>query len=175
MKKHLHLLLGGLTLLLLSSCFGGGGGGGIFDPAEVRRQVSENAQQIAVDITSEDVFQASLLVHDSFELQPEVAQKFDVGPFEGKGQAAFRSFFERVVEKYGDLELILDVNSVDVEGNLATAHVTVTFSGNNTDAVPPAELNFTEEDLLVFEWNGQEFALINWGEDPAHNQGGGGS
>ncbi|MDQ3024433.1 MAG: nuclear transport factor 2 family protein [bacterium] len=177
MNKHLALLCM-LATALVAGCFGGGGDG--FNPseAEVRRVVTENLARISIDICSEDVHEAEGFIHDSFVLQPEVAARFNVGPFEGMGKAAFRSFFERVVEKYGDISLTFTVNQIDVEGNLASAHVTVSFSGNNTDAIPPVELNFTENDLFVFEYNGDTYALINWGEDPnpgGHNQGNGGN
>lgn len=171
MRGHRCILLG-LAILGLTGCFGGGGSF-TRDPAEVRRQVTENLNRIAIDISAEHVFEASKLVHADFVLQPEVAQKFDVGPFEGKGPEAFRSFFDAVVEKYRDLTLAFSIRRIDVDDKLATAYVQVTFTGSNAGAVPLAQLSFTENDILTFAWDGQKFALIDWAEDQ-HNQGGGG-
>jgi hypothetical protein len=165
-------MLAASAMLLLTSCFGGGGDI-TRDPAEARRQVTGNLNQISINLSAEQVFEASNYVHDSFELQPEVARKFNVGPFEGKGRAAFRAFFERVAEKYGDITLQFTVQRIDVEDSVATAYVRVTFSADDIESAPPSDVSFTENDVFVFEWNGQTYALINWGENP-HDQGGGG-
>jgi hypothetical protein len=172
MKGNLCLLT--LALLLLGTgCFGGGNGGSP-DVAEVRRQVAANLNQISIALSEENVFAASEYVSDQFVLQPEVAARFEVGPFEGMGKQAFREFFERVIEKYGNVSLTFTNINTTVEDRVATARARVEFSGNNINAVPPFEVSFVETDLLVFEFDGDHYLLVNWGEDE-HTQGQGGS
>jgi hypothetical protein len=173
MKRHL-CLLALLAVLLSTGCFGGGGDFN-GDPEAVR-QSKQAAQQIALDLTARNLVAASGYIHNDFVLAPEVAEKFNVGPFQGKGPAAFREFFQRVIDKYGEIELLLTFHGFETPNNQVLLHVVVEFSGNNGNRVPHEELNFEETDLLTFQWNGSQYALIGWEEDPnpSHNEGSGG-
>ena len=93
------------------------------------------------------------------------------------GKQAFREFFERVIEKYGNVSLTFSNLVTDVNDRVATAHVRVEFSGNNVTAVPAEQISFVANDLMIFEFSGDKYLLVNWGEDndpPVHNEGGGG-
>lgn len=177
MKRQLCLLV--FPLLLLSAgCFGGGGDFN-GDPDAVQK-AKQSAQQIALNISSENLAAAASYIHDDFVLDPAVAQKFDVGEFQGQGPDAFREFFQRVIDKYGDSELLITFVWYELESNRVLLHARVEFNGNNGSAQPHAELHFEEDDLLTFEWNGTLYALLGWQEDPnpnpppPHNEGGGG-
>jgi len=177
MKGHLFLLVLLAVLLLSSGCFGGGGDFN-GDPEAVR-QSKQSAQQLALDITAKNITDAARYVHDDFVLDDSVAQKFEVGPWQGKGPDAFREFFQRVIDKYGDIQLQISFVWFETQGNDVLLHTRVQFDGNNGSASPHAELSFEEDDLLTFEWNGTIYALIGWKEDPnpnppPHNEGNGG-
>jgi hypothetical protein len=176
MKGHLGLLA--LIVLLLSSgCFGGGGDFN-GDPEAVRK-AKQSAEQIALDVTAENLVHATSYIHDDFVLDPAVAQKFDVGEFEGQGPDAFEEFFQRVIDKYGDIGLLITFNWFEIQNNQVLLHAHVEFDGDNGNSVPHQELSFEEDDLLTFEWNGTVYALLGWEEDPnpnpppPHNEGGG--
>jgi hypothetical protein len=174
MTTRLCLLF--ICLLGLTGCFGGGGETNFpNDPAEVRRQVSSNLGQIQLHLNAEAVHDADDFVSDLFVMQPEVAALFQVGPFSGSGRSAFRSFFERVHEEYGDFVISFTINSIDVDDDVATAHVRVTFSGDRVDMIPPEGVSWSEDHVLVFEWENNAFRLVNWGVEEDHNQGGGGT
>jgi hypothetical protein len=175
MKGHLGLLVMPL-LLLSSSCFSGGGNGA--DPTAVTASRA-SAQQIALEVSAENLAAAAVYIHDNFLLDPAVAAKFEVGEFVGQGPDAFVEFFQRVLDKYGNVELLLTFVWSEVEGGQVLLHTRVEFDGDNGNAQPHAELSFEEDDLLTFEWNGTHYALLGWEEDPnpnppPHNEGGGG-
>jgi hypothetical protein len=177
MKRHLALLA--LAILLLSSsCFSGGDHNN-GDPEAVR-QSKLSAQNLALDITAKNLTAAASFIDENFVLDSAVADKFDVGDWQGKGPDAFREFFQRVVDKYGDIQLLLTFTWWEVQGNKVLLHSRVEFAGNNGNAQPHAELSFEEDDLLTFQWNGTLYALIGWEEDPnpnppSHNEGNGGN
>ena len=178
MKGHL-CLLATVVVLLSTGCFGGGDDFN-GDPTAVR-MAKQSAEQIAFDLSAENLAAASTYIHENFVLEAGVAQKFDVGDFQGHGPDAFREFFQRVIDKYGDIHLVITYNWFEVQNNQVLLHSHIEFTGNNGNSQPHAELSFEEDDLLTFEWNGTRYALINWDEDPnpnppppVHNEGGGG-
>jgi hypothetical protein len=175
MKGHL-CVLALIAVLLSTGCFGGGDN---FNDSTAVASSKESAQQIALEISSENLAAASRYIHDNFLLDPAVAQKFNVGEFEGQGPDAFLEFFQRVLDKYGNVELQIAVVWSETEGGQVLLHTLVEFSGNNGNSQPHEELSFVENDLLTFQWNGTLYALIGWEEDPnpnppPHNEGGGG-
>lgn len=171
-KTALLVLL--IVLAVLGTGCRGGGRSLPVDPAEVRRQVTNATEQIALGITSENIQQASDYIHPNFVLHPDVAARFNVGPFTGRGPHAFRGFFERVADNYGDLNMFVTINRIEVNDNVATAFVTIHFSGLRLDPAPPNQVSFTANDVLVFEFDRNYFRLRTWGTSE-HNQGGGGS
>jgi hypothetical protein len=173
MTRLLVLMSSIAVALVVGGCEGSSGNNPPSE-AETRRAISSALQQLQSGISTEDLEKAGTFVGELFVLQPQTAAVFGVGAFNGQGRDAFATFFERVIDSYGDIILTFELISLDIDSNIATAEVRVRFRGQRTDVTPPEQVDETFTAVMIFEFKNGVWQLINWGPS-GHDEGSGGS
>jgi hypothetical protein len=169
------VLLSIALLMLLSGCESNGNNNPPTESESIR-EVNEAIQQFASGLSTEDLERAGEFTGSLFLLQPELEECFDVGEFNGRGRQAFTQYFERVIEAHGDIILIVTVQSIDIDRNIAIANVHVDFTAQRTDVTPPIPVHCEFDGIMTFEFKGGIWRLINFGlNQNGHNEGFGGN
>jgi hypothetical protein len=156
-----------LPLALVLLCSACSGNVGIDDPHAIRSIVLQELLQLETGIERGDTLRASSIVADAFTMDNNVATRYRDSDWSGSGVASFRSFLNDVFHLHDNIELDFSLGDLVVEGDLATATVTVDWHSQRTDVVPPGQYVARSTDYFFFQRTAGSWLLLKWREVPA--------
>jgi hypothetical protein len=161
--RNLILLAG---LLLLCAC---GASGTPVDEASVQAVLEQHLAVIANGIVREDPVLASQPASASFTMGANPGVRYLDSGWSGTGVQAFRNYWEAVVGLYENISINLEIKSLDVNGDVATAVVDSKFSAVKMSSVPPESVTADGHDYMIWQLEPKGWRLIMWDEAPAED------
>jgi hypothetical protein len=170
MKVSITILL----LLALTSC---GSGSAPLETGEVQQVLEHHLAVLANGIVREDPLLCSQPVSERFVMGGNIGVRYREAGWEGAGVQSFRSYWDSVFSQFENISISFLIESLDVNGEVATAVVTSQFSGVKVGPVPPESFTADGFDYMVWQRELKGWRLISWDVAPegAHNQGEGAS
>ena len=164
-----------IMLLCLLACSCSGSETAPVEIDEVRRVILQNIDIIEAGINGEDVFLASQPVSDQFTMDNNVATRY-FNEWQGEGVGAFRNFWSNVFIEDANIEFVLEMEGLELSGDIATALCTTDYTSQRPDIVPPEVKVATDNDYLQFERVRGRWLLRRWElrpEPDMHDEGSG--
>jgi len=164
-----------LACCILASCMGAGGvPTGI---AGVRTVITHDLTLLAAAVNREDPYTAAQPVSDSFVMGANVGTRYLDAGWTGVGAGAFRAYLTGVFSVHANVDLTLTLGDVQLDGDVATATVSVDFTSVRIDRTPPESFaTGASDDYFVFKREPGAWRLIRWDvvpPPPPHDEGGG--
>ena len=158
------------ALLILCSC---GGGTAPLDASAVRGVLEHHLAVLANGIVREDPLLTSQPVSERFTMGENVGVRYRNNGWEGRGVQDFRDYWEAVFNIYENLSINFTIESLDVNGEVATAVVSSNFSGVKVNTTPPESFTADGFDYMIWQLEDRGWRLLTWELAPegAHNQG----
>lgn len=170
--KFMILISALVCSVLLGGCAGSGTAPLQID--EVRAVILHNLSIIQTGINAEDIFLASQPVSGQFTMDNNVATRYS---FEwiGVGVGEFRNYWNWVFIDNANIEFTIELISLELSGDIATALCTTDYAAQRPDVVPAEIKVATDSDYLQFERSGGRWLLRRWevSSEPIHGEGAG--
>ena len=165
-----NLLTTCVCLLLLAAC---SSGGAPTETPEVRGVVETHLAVLANGIVLENSSLASQPVSERFIMGDNVGTRYRDNGWDGRGVQDFRDYWDSVFKVHENISINFIIESLDVNGEVATAVVSSKYSGVKVNTTPPESFTADGFDYMIWQLEDRGWRLITWEEAPpgAHNEG----
>jgi hypothetical protein len=136
------------------------------DPIAVRNLLQQELYQLQTGLERSDAILASAMIDDRFTMDNNVSARYRDTGWSGSGVATFRGFLNDVFNLQANISANLFLADVVIDGDLATASVSLDWHSQRTDTVPPGQFASLNHDYFFFRRRGAAWLLLRWQEVP---------
>ncbi len=162
MLRTWHFALVLTSFILFSSCLSGSRSPTISgtDTSIRERALRSKISALELAIEGEDSLMLSEIFSNVFTVDASIAPRFVAGSTGGDPSTFFITFFQN----NENISFSLEVQSVEITGEVGVVECEFSLSSVYILDVPPTTNEARAEDILVFQVEGDEWKLVSWKE-----------